>query len=179
MCFRELISTHNVIYPNARIDLTQVDRVGDRHLSGTINTNNGEFPMNRRHFLIGSAAATAVATMSGTTLAEAGSASLPPKNLIFTKENAGKWEAKKGSHVPKIEVAGAKIKISTKHAQSEDHYIVRHTLLLADGTVVGSTTFTPENKPISEYELPANYKGNIYATSFCNRHDLWLNEATI
>jgi len=135
--------------------------------------------MDRRYFLIGSAAATAVATMSGTALAKGGDASLPPKNLVFTNDNAGIWEAKKGSHVPKIEVTGTKITISTKHGQSDDHYIVRHTLLLADGTVVGSTTFTPESKPISEYELPSNYKGSIFATSFCNRHDLWLNEATI
>jgi len=134
--------------------------------------------MDRRNFLIGSAAATAVATMSGTALAEGDKASLPPKNIVFTNHNAGKWNAKKSSHLPNIEVAGSKITISTKHAQSDDHYIVRHTLLLADGTVVGSTTFTPEDKPISEYALPSNYNGKIFATSFCNRHDFWLNEAT-
>ena len=135
--------------------------------------------MDRRNFLIGSAVAAAVATLSDTAQAVGGSTTLPPKNLLFSNDNAGKWEAKKGSHVPKIEVAGAKVRISTKHSQSEDHYIVRHTLLLSDGTVVGSTTFTPENKPVSEYDLPANYKGSIFATSFCNRHDLWLNETTI
>jgi superoxide reductase len=135
--------------------------------------------MDRRNFLIGSAAATVAATMSGTVHAKEGSASLPPKNIVFTNDNAGRWKAKKGSHLPKIEAAGGKVTISTKHAQSDDHYIVRHTLLLEDGTVVGSTTFTPEDKPLSEYELPSNYTGKIFATSFCNLHDLWLNEATI
>jgi len=86
------------------------------------------------------------------------------------------WSLQKGSHLPKIELTGGKVKVSTKHSQSEDHYIVRHTLLLADGTVVGSTTFSPEEKPVSEYELPDGYKGSLFATSFCNRHDLWLAE---
>jgi superoxide reductase len=135
--------------------------------------------MDRRSFLISSAAAAAVSTISGTAHAIGGGSQLPPKNLVFTQDNPGKWEAKKGSHLPKIELTGGKVKVSTKHSQSEDHYIVRHTLLLADGTEVGSTTFSPEEKPVSEYELPAGYKGNLFATSFCNRHDLWLAETVI
>lgn len=135
--------------------------------------------MDRRKFLISSGSAVTFAAMNGVTAnAIAGNTPLPPKNLIFTQDNAGDWDAKKGSHIPKIEIAGGAVKISTPHKQSEDHYIVRHTLLLADGTVVGTTTFSPENKPVSEYQLPAGYKGSIFATSFCNRHDLWLNEAS-
>jgi superoxide reductase len=135
--------------------------------------------MDRRKFLMSSSAAVAFGAMSGVTVkAMAGNRSLPPKNLIFTKDNGGKWDAKKGSHIPNIDLADGTVRISTPHKQSEDHYIVRHSLLLSDGTVVGSTTFTPEDKPVSEYQLPAGYKGSIFATSFCNRHDLWLNEAS-
>lgn len=132
--------------------------------------------MDRRSFLMSSAVAATVATVSGTANAIGGGSHLPPMNLVFTQDNTGKWEAKRGSHLPKIELTGRKVKVSTKHSQSVDHYIVRHTLLLADGTVVGSTTFSSEDKPVSEYELPDGYKGRFFATSFCNRHDLWLAE---
>jgi superoxide reductase len=138
--------------------------------------------MDRRHFLLKSAAVAAttpVVTLVSTVQATETATHLPPMNLIFTQDNAGKWEKKKGSHLPKIKVANGKVKVSTKHSQSEDHFIVRHTLLLSDGTVLGSKTFSPEIDPVSEYELPAGYKGSIFATSFCNRHDLWLADATI
>jgi superoxide reductase len=135
--------------------------------------------MNRRNFLLSSAAAAAIATTSSASHAIENGNQLPPKNLIFTKDNAGKWKAKKDSHLPVIELTDRRVKIITKHRQSDDHYIVRHTLLLADGTEVGSTTFSPEDEPISEHELPESYKGSLFATSFCNRHDLWLTEITI
>jgi superoxide reductase len=128
--------------------------------------------------MVTSAAATAAATLGSTAQAAEGM-SLPTKNLVFTQENAGVWEAKKGSHLPKIEVTAGKVKVSTKHGHSAEHYITRHTLLLADGTVVGAKTFSPEDAPVSEYELPAGYKGKVFATSNCNQHDLWLAEATV
>jgi superoxide reductase len=135
--------------------------------------------MNRRNFLLSSAAAAAIATTSSASHAIEGGNQLPPKNLIYTKDNAGKWEAKKGSHLPVIELTDRRVKIITKHSQSDDHYIVRHTLLLADGTEIGSSTFSPEDEPISEHELPESYTGSLFATSFCNRHDLWLTEITV
>jgi superoxide reductase len=134
--------------------------------------------MDRRNFLLNSTAAAAIATVGNAAHAAEG-APLPPKNLIYTQENAGAWEAKKGSHVPKIDVMAGKVKISTKHGHSADHYIVRHTLLLADGAVVGAKTFSPQDEPVSEYELPAGYKGKIFGSSFCNQHDFWLAEASV
>ena len=104
---------------------------------------------------------------------------LPPENLIFTEKNGGKWKSKTRLHIPIIEVTENKVKIRTEHGQSERHHIVRHTLLLADGTVVGATTFSFNDAPISDYALPTGYKGKIFATSFCNMHDLWLAEATV
>jgi superoxide reductase len=48
-----------------------------------------------------------------------------------------------------------------------------------NGTVVGAKVFTPKDKPVSAYTLPAGYAGKVCATSFCNLHDLWLSEATV
>lgn len=99
--------------------------------------------------------------------------------IIYTKDNPGKWEAKVGSHAPEIKVEGAKVMVKTNHPVSDAHFIVRHTLVLEDGTVVGAATFTPKDTPESSYDLPAGYKGKIYATSFCNLHDFWLTETAV
>jgi len=134
--------------------------------------------MDRRTFLLNSTATAAIATLGNTAQAAIEDA-LPAVNLLFTKEHAGRWQSKKGTHVPNIKVTGNLVKISTDHGQSKKHFIVRHTLLLEDGTVVGAKTFTANDAPISEHELPADYKGRIFATSFCNQHDLWLAETTL
>jgi len=99
--------------------------------------------------------------------------------IIYSKDNPGKWAKKVGSHAPLITIAGGKVTVETRHGMSEAHFIVRHTLVLADGTVVGAKTFTATDKPVSTYTLPAGYKGQVYATSFCNRHDFWLTEVTV
>jgi len=83
------------------------------------------------------------------------------------------------THQPVLEINGSKVKLTTPHPMSEEHFIVRHSLLLADGTVVGAKTFTYKDTPITEYELPAGYKGKLFGTSFCNQHDFWLVEATV
>jgi superoxide reductase len=106
-------------------------------------------------------------------------ADLKFKNIIYTQDDLGRWEGKQGLHVPQITIKGSKVSVVTKHPMSEEHFIVRHTLVLANGTYVGSKTFTPKDKPESEYALPAGFKGKFYVTSFCNLHDLWLAEATV
>ena len=99
--------------------------------------------------------------------------------IVYTKDHAGKWKNKVGSHAPLVTIQGNAVTVKTKHGMSEPHYIVRHTLVLADGTVVGGKTFTPTDKPVSTYSLPDGYKGTIVATSFCNKHDFWLTEHTV
>ena len=100
-------------------------------------------------------------------------------NIVYTAKNPGRWAKKAGSHAPVITVKGEKVTVETKHGMNEVHFIVRHTLVLKDGTVLGSKTFTPKDKPVSEYTLPKGYKGKIYATSFCNLHDFWLSETNV
>jgi len=130
----------------------------------------------RRDFLKTTATAASLMAISSFPLAAA--ADMKFKNIIYTQADPGRWEGKQGAHVPQVQITGSKVAVVTKHPMSNDHFIVRHTLVLSNGTYVGSKTFTPADKPESEYTLPAGYKGKFYVTSFCNLHDFWLAEAT-
>jgi len=150
-------------------------------LSNLINRSTGGIGMYDRRDFLKTTAATAVSVMALTSAPLAfASGSTEYKNVIFTKDDPGKWAGKEGIHVPMVTVAENKVTVATtKHPMSEAHYIVRHTLVLADGTYVGGETFTHTDKAESTYELPAGYKGKIHATSFCNLHDFWLTETTV
>lgn len=134
--------------------------------------------MNRRVFLKTALAITGgLAVSSISKKVEAGTYL---NGIIYTKDNPGIWKGKEGSHAPVVEISGNKVTVKTKHVMTEPHYIVRHTLVTADGRVLGSKTFKPTDKEaVSTYELPAGYKGKLYATSFCNLHDLWVSETLI
>ena len=132
---------------------------------------------NRRAFLKTTAATASLLAVSSLPQ-RAVAADVKFKNIIYTRDNPGRWEGKQRTHVPQVNVTGSKVAVVTNHPMSEEHFIVRHTLVLANGTYVGSKTFTPADKPQSEYELPAGYKGKFYVTSFCNLHDFWLAEVT-
>ena len=114
-------------------------------------------------------------------LRTASAASQPFTGIIYTPSNPGKWSEKAGSHAPQIHIDGRQVTITTPHPMSPDHYIVRHTLVLNDGTVVGAKTFFPgkDTKAVSTFTLPADYKAVWYATSFCNLHDLWVTEGQL
>ncbi len=133
----------------------------------------------RRTFLKGGLAAASALAISSVNIASASSAK-PYTNVVYTASNPGKWGKKVGSHLPSVTVEGNKVTLFTKHGMSEKHFIVRHTLVLADGTVVGAKVFSGNDKEArSSFELPAGYKGKMYATSFCNLHDFWVNETTV
>jgi superoxide reductase len=131
----------------------------------------------RRDFLKTTAVAASVLALGTTATAFASSA--PYAGVVYTKDQPGQWAKKVGSHAPEVTVEGGNVSLITKHPMSEEHYIVRHTVVLADGTVVGGKTFTPSDKPESSFVLPTGYKGKVYATSFCNKHDFWLTEFTV
>ena len=132
----------------------------------------------RRDFIKCGLVAGSAMILGGVSSASATAA--PFTNIVYTADNAGKWGKKVGGHLPSITVDGGKVTVFTKHGMSEKHFIARHTLVLADGSVVGAKVFSRTDKEAkSSYELPAGYKGKIFATSFCNLHDLWLNEATV
>jgi len=132
----------------------------------------------RRLFLKTSVAAASVLALSRSGMARAAGGT-PMQGIVYRRESPGQWEKKVGSHAPVVTVAKGKVTIETKHGMSAAHFIVRHTLVLEDGTVVGGTTFTAQDTPVSHYTLPAGYAGILYATSFCNRHDFWLTEIKV
>ncbi len=133
---------------------------------------------NRRDFLKTSAAVTSVLALSSVSNVFA-SETAPYSNIIYTAANPGKWDGKQGSHAPQVTVTDGKVAVVTKHPMSDAHYIVRHTLVLEDGTYVGAKTFSPTDKPESSYDLPAGFTGKFYVTSFCNLHDFWLTETQV
>jgi superoxide reductase len=130
----------------------------------------------RREFLKTSLLAAGAVVIVRPAWARAATGGFPP-GVIYTSENQGKWEGKAGSHAPKVEVKGGNASITTAHPMSAAHFIVRHTLVAPDGTVIGAKTFSPTDaKAVSSYELPAGSAGTFIATSFCNLHDFWLTE---
>jgi len=124
----------------------------------------------RRDFLKTTAVAASVMAIASTA---------PYAGVVYTKDQPCQWSKKGGSHAPEVKVEGGKVFLITKHPMSEAHYIVRHTVVLADGTFVGGKTFSAADKPESSFELPPGYKGKTYATSFCNKRDMWLTEFTV
>ncbi len=100
--------------------------------------------------------------------------------IVYSKSMQGKWKGKDGSHAPKVTLNGNQITVETQHGMSSSHYIVRHTLVTADGTVVGEKNFSgTDKKAYSVFTLPAGTKGKVTATSFCNLHDLWITELIV
>ena len=105
-----------------------------------------------------------------------------PQNVIFTDKSQGVWKGKAGSHVPVINVEKAggviKLNLQTKHAMSEKHYIVRHTVVNGLGEVLGAKTFHWKDEPVSTHEIkiPSGgaKAGELFVMSYCNLHDLWL-----
>lgn len=132
----------------------------------------------RRDFLKTSAAAATILAL-GTANTAMATERPTYSGIVYTSDNPGHWAKKVASHAPRVTIDGDRVTIVTNHPMSAAHYIVRHTLVLADGTVVGGTTFAPTDRPESSYTLPAGYKGRVYATSFCNKHDFWLTETAV
>ncbi len=136
---------------------------------------------NRRNFIKTGLAATLGVAMAAPLLANDDK---PPididlSGLIYTAEHPGMWKNKVDSHLPQISINGDQITLTTDHSMSETHYIVRHTLVDENHKVIGATTFLPTDEPVSTYTIPEGYKGTLYATSFCNKHDFWVNEFKI
>ena len=130
----------------------------------------------RRHFLKASLVMAAGVAVSSASRSLAATGSFPA-GVVYTADNPGQWSAKVSSHAPIVTKDGKTITVTTKHPMSAIHYIVRHTLVAEDRTVIGAMTFAPDDKEaVSTYELQVNAGSKVYATSFCNQHDFWLTE---
>jgi superoxide reductase len=111
--------------------------------------------------------------------------SSPVSDIYYTKESPGRWKDKVAGHLPSIgiEKSGNKItiKVVTSHEMKGfEHYIVKHVLLDQNYKFIDEHMFNPDKdkSAISTFTLN-NYSGALYALSMCNKHDLWLNSATV
>lgn len=96
------------------------------------------------------------------------------ENVVFTEDDPGHWADWVSLHVPQVSVDGGKLSVRTPHPQSDEHYIVSHAVVLADGRFLGRATFSPNDAPASVHNLPAGYRGAVKVISTCNRHDTWM-----
>ncbi len=138
---------------------------------------------NRRTFLKSSLAVAAGFAVGHISPVSAGPVCSYPKGIVYTKQNPGKWSGKIKGHMPNVTVNGNKATVTTTHGMSDEHYIVRHTIVSKWGKVLGEKTFYPsDTEAKSVFELPdtsSKYAWDtrkLYATSFCNKHDLWVTE---
>jgi len=70
--------------------------------------------------------------------------------------------------------------VVTPHPMTQKHFSVKHTLVTAEGKFIGEKTFENTDPAAeSSCELPEGFRGTLWATSFCNLHDLWLTEFTV
>jgi superoxide reductase len=134
--------------------------------------------VSRRNFV-----KTTIATGIGMAVANTPSAQAAsdnyPDGIIYSADHPGMWKRKIDSHAPSAEVKDNKVIITTDHGMTEKHYIVRHTLVTLDGNVVGENTFSPNDEnAVSHFNLPIGHT-KLIATSFCNKHDLWITEFSV
>jgi superoxide reductase len=132
----------------------------------------------KRRDLVVTAFTGAAASLTLPQRAEAASPD-PWTNVMFTEDNLGHWKGMQERHVPIVKISGGKITITTPHPMSEAHYIVSHTVVLANGAFIDRKTFNWKDQPVSEHSLPAGYKGGITVTSTCNLHDFWVKTVKI
>ncbi|GAX61843.1 desulfoferrodoxin [Candidatus Scalindua japonica] len=137
----------------------------------------------RRTFLKSSLAVAAGVVAGRISPVSAGPTCSFPKGIVYTKHYPGKWSKKVKGHMPNVKVAGNKVTVTTIHGMSEEHYIVRHTIVTKCGEVLGEKTFSPSDataKSVFELkDISSQYAWDtttLYATSFCNKHDLWAAE---
>ena len=133
---------------------------------------------NRRDFLKASFAASVSLAAANISPVFAGAKEFP-KGIVYTKDNPGRWAKKVGSHSPIVTIKGSQVTVETKHPMSEKHYIVKHTVVSGSGEVLGEKTFYPtDEKAISVFKIEGKHS-LLYATSFCNKHDLWVTEFSV
>ena len=133
--------------------------------------------MQKRRDFIKTTLIVAAGTAIGISSAASAKTKLKFSGIIYTAADPGKWSKKIGGHEPKVSVKGKNVTITTNHAMTEKHYIVRHTLVSEKGEVLGEKTFYPsDEKAVSTHVLPDGHTSKLYATSFCNKHDLWITE---
>lgn len=140
--------------------------------------------MDRRDFIRLSVAGAGVGLIAPSQIL-AGSDKQVTADIYYTKDAPGRWSGKVATHLPSIEIekTGGKVtvKVVTAHEMKDyEHYIVKHVLLDQNYKFIDEHLFDPtkEKAALSTFTLQ-DYSGPVYALSMCNKHDLWLNSATV
>jgi superoxide reductase len=131
--------------------------------------------MQRRHLAQSAALAAAAAIIPAAAKAEMDA----NKNVIFTADDPGHWAAVEKLHVPIVTASAGVLTVKTPHPMSEPHFIVSHTVVLADGKFLDRKTFTYKDEPVSTHMLPPGYTGPVTVTSSCNLHDFWVKTVSV
>jgi superoxide reductase len=140
--------------------------------------------MKRREFIKASSIGLGLAGVPALALAKTVNAGAV-SDIYYTKDSPGRWKEKVAGHLPTIgiEKNGQKVTINvvTAHEmKGYEHYIVKHVLLDKDYKFLDEHLFNPEKeKAASSSFVLENYTGAVYALSMCNKHDVWLNSASI
>ena len=149
--------------------------------------------MNRRRFAMRTFAGAALAAVAAG-IGRAQPASSPPasaapappgapapheENILFSESDPAHWAGWESLHVPQTTVEAGVLTIRTPHPQSDEHYIVSHSVVLAGGAFLNRTTFTASQAPLSHVPLPAGYAGPLTVVSTCNRHDAWVKTIVV
>jgi superoxide reductase len=103
----------------------------------------------------------------------------PQENILFSETDYGHWGDWVSLHVPQVKLDGGVLTVTTPHPQSDEHYIVSHSVVLAGGAFLNRTTFTASQAPLSRVPLPAGYAGPLTVVSTCNRHDAWVKTIVV
>ena len=122
---------------------------------------------------------TGVAVAATLPIAAKAYAASPMQNVVFTEADPGHWAGVEALHVPVVTVAGGSLTVKTPHPMTAPHFIVSHTVVLADGKFLDRKTFVYTDQPISVHPLPAGYTGPVTITSTCNQHDFWVKKITV
>ncbi|CAG7856071.1 hypothetical protein MCAMS1_00425 [biofilm metagenome] len=141
--------------------------------------------MQRRNFIKWGAAGVGAVFFTPDWVSAKNVAVTPVSDIYYTKDSPGRWKDKVAGHLPSIGIEKTNGKITVKVVTSHEmkgfeHYIIKHVLLDKNYKFIGEHLFNPEKDKaaISTFTLD-QYNGAIYALSLCNKHDLWLNSATI
>jgi len=140
-----------------------------------VGPTEGKTTMQRRNIAKSVFAGAAIAVLPVAARAETD----PNANVIFTQDDPGHWAGVESLHIPIVTISGGTMTIKTPHPMSEPHFIVSHTVVLADGKFLDRKTFTYKDEPVSTHVLPAGYTGPVIITSTCNLHDFWVKTMSV
>ncbi|MBM4206483.1 MAG: hypothetical protein FJ190_00250 [Gammaproteobacteria bacterium] len=141
--------------------------------------------MQRRNFIKWSAASIGASLFLPEWVAAKDVVATSVSDIYYTKESPGRWKDKVAGHLPSIGIEKSKGKITVKVATAHEmkgyeHYIVKHVLLDKNYKFIDEHLFNPEKDKaaVSTFALD-QCSGVIFVLSMCNKHDLWLNSATV